>query len=330
MVYQQYDPNWWCILYRPIIDGVVIKQDPKKSIRQGEGKNIPLLTGSSTDELSYWTRWVNWVASHPEWGFGANEATIPAVCADVAAHPALTQTWPTDSNGDNTWAFVYERMVANAVAKSGKTPEQVEATYLASYPGCTPNQAFFYMLSDLTFRIPAIRMAENRLAAKGRKDNTWVYMETWCSQEYYQDNGYGNDDPRAFPAGPCHEVGLGFAFGIPETWALGPSFEFAPYQLGHMMEKGFGTTYPLLVWPSQLVPQHQKTWIQFARTGNPNNKYIPNWSPYTKLARKTLLFDAVPSTCNDWHADDRLLWEPVKGDPLYDCPTDVAIPLATP
>ena len=85
------------------------------------------------------------------------------------------------------WAFVYERMVANAVAQTGKTPEQVEASYMASYPGCTPNQAFFYMLSDLTFRIPSIRMAENRQAAPGHKNNTWVHMETWNSQKYMAD-----------------------------------------------------------------------------------------------------------------------------------------------
>ena len=31
VVYQQYDPNWWCILYRPIVDGIAIKQDPRRA-----------------------------------------------------------------------------------------------------------------------------------------------------------------------------------------------------------------------------------------------------------------------------------------------------------
>ena len=327
IIYQQFDPNWWCILYRPSIDGVVIKQDPKKSIRQGQGKDIALMTGTSKDELTDWQAWANWYPCHPSWGFGTNVATIPAVCAQVAATPKLTQTWPADAEGNNVWAFVYERMVANAVAKSGKTPEQVEASYMASYPGCTPNQAFFYMLSDLTFRIPQIRMAENRLAAKGHKNNTWVYMETWDSQRYMSTETYPLYDPRAFPAGAFHEVGLGFNLGIPETWGNGPTYETGPYQEGHVGEKGYGTSYRLQTWPSQLLPQHQETWLRFMKTGNPNNPNIPKWPAYTTSTRKTLTFDAVPSVSNDWHPLGRQLWSTVPGDPLYDCPTDIAIPL---
>jgi para-nitrobenzyl esterase len=327
VIYQQYDPNWWCILYRPSIDGVVIKQDPKKSIRQGQGKDIALLTEASKDELTDWMSWANWFPSHPSWGFGTNVATIPAVCADVAAHPQLTETWPADASGNNVWAFVYERMVANAVAESGKTPEQVEASYMTSYPGCTPNQAFFYMLSDLTFRIPSIRMAENRQAAPGHKNNTWVAMETWDSQRYMAVEPYAKFDPLGFPCGAYHEVGLGFALGIPEEWGSAKFYESGPYEAGHQGEAGYGAYYELKVWPSQLVPQHQKTWLAFIKTGNPNNPNIPKWAPYNTTTRETLSFDAVPSVSSDWHPTDRLLWESVPGDPLYDCPTDTAIPL---
>jgi para-nitrobenzyl esterase len=329
VIYQQFDPNWWCILYRPTIDGVTIKQNPEKSIREGQGKNIALMTGSSTDELSYWMRWADWIPAHPSWGFGSNYATIPSVCADVAAHPKLTEVWPSDDGGvTSNFAYVYERMVAHAVAQSGKTPDQVQAEYMTSHPGCTPNQAFTYMLADLTFRIPAIRMAENRQAAPGHKNNTWMYAETWKSQEYYQIEPNPAHDPRGYPAGAYHEVGLGFALGIPEAWSNGPFKEFAPYQAGHSGEAGYGTTYAEMVWPSQMVPEHQNTWIQFARTGNPNNSAIPYWPAYRiATGRKTLLFDAVPSVVNDWYSTDRRVWAPIKSDPLYDCPTDVAIPL---
>jgi carboxylesterase type B len=327
VIYQQYDPNWWCILYRPSIDGVVIKQDPKKSIREGQGKYIALLTEASKDELTDWQSWANWYPCHPSWGFGANVATIPAVCAQIAATPKLTQTWPADAEGNNVWAFVYERMVANAVAKSGKTPEQVEASYMASYPGCTPNQAFFYMLSDLTFRIPQIRMAENRAAAPGHKDNTWVAMETWNSQRYMAVEPYAKFSPLGFACGAYHEIGLGFALGIPEEWGSAKFYESGPCEAGHQGEAGYGTFYELKVWPSQLGPQHQETWLQFMKTGNPNNPNIPNWAPYNTTTRTTLSFDAVPSVSSDWHPMDRRLWQAVPGDPLYDCPTDIAIPL---
>ena len=75
------------------------------------------------------------------------------------------------------------------------------------------------------------------------------------------------------------------------------------------------------------MPQHQETWLPFIKTGNPNNPTIPKWPPYNTTTRKTLSFDAVPSVSNDWHPLDRVLWSAVPGDPLYDCPTDIAIPL---
>ena len=309
-VYHQHDPNFWCVLYRPIVDNVTIKQDPRKSIRDGEGKDIPLLTGSSADEMRHWLSWADW-GTDSSWG---PAATIPAVCADVAAH------------GDR-WSFVYERMVANAVAGTGKTPEQVEASYLASHPGETPNDAFFNLLNDLTFRIPAIRMAENRLVAPGHRNNTWMYADTWESRLYLTPAAGGAGDPvNGMPAGAFHEVGLGFAFGLPEEWPYSPTFEFAPCLRGHAGEADYGTCYPVMTWPSQLVPQHHCTWVKFARTGNPNNRYIPAWKPYTTSRRATLLFDATPRVSDDWHGADRLLWESVPGDPFWDCPTDVAIP----
>jgi para-nitrobenzyl esterase len=309
-VYQQYDPNWWCILYRPIVDDVTIKQDPRKSIREGQGRSIPLLTGSAADDVRHWLHWADW-GTDSAWG---PAATIPAVCADVRI-------------GGGRWNLVYERMVANALTQTGRTPEQVEASYLAGHPGATPNDAFFFMLSDLTFRLPAIRMAENRLAAPGHKDNTWMFVDAWTSQLYLTPAGGGIGDPvNGMPAGAFHEVGLGFAFGLPEMWTYGPQMEFAPYAPGHAGEPGQGTIYPEMVWPSQLVLAYHETWMQFARTGDPNNPHIPHWPTYATKMRTALLFDAVPSVSDDWHGVDRLLWECVPGDPLYDCPADVAVP----
>src|SRR4030095_13357955 len=40
--------------------------------------------------------------------------------------------------------------------------------------------------------------------------------------------------------------------------------------------------------------QMSETFIAFARTGNPNNRQIPRWEPYTLPRRKTMVFD-VPS-----------------------------------
>ena len=32
-------------------------------------------------------------------------------------------------------------------------------------------------------------------------------------------------------------------------------------------------------------------WVNFARTGNPNNEYLPEWKPFTKGNEVTMVFD---------------------------------------
>jgi para-nitrobenzyl esterase len=47
-----------------------------------------------------------------------------------------------------------------------------------------------------------------------------------------------------------------------------------------------------------MADQMSETFIAFARTGNPNNKQIPNWEMYTLPRRRTMVFD-VPSHLED-------------------------------
>jgi para-nitrobenzyl esterase len=44
----------------------------------------------------------------------------------------------------------------------------------------------------------------------------------------------------------------------------------------------------------ELSEQMSETWINFARKGDPNNPWLPQWDPYTPEHRATMLFD-VPS-----------------------------------
>jgi len=307
-LYYTYDYNWWCMLYRPILDGIVIKQDPNKSIRQGQGRNIALMTGTTADEMRYWDYWVDWRKPADSYG-PAVTATIPTLCDPGAGDPA----WQTQT---------YERMVKNAVAQTGKTPEEIEAAYLASHPGDTPNDALWAMLNDLTFRIPVVRLVENRLSAPGHKDNNYMYVFDWDSQLYLQPK---HDPVKGLWAKAYHAVEVGFAFAIPDQWTYAPWKEYAPYEAGHQGEAGYGTFYPTKVWPDQVVDQVHRSFINFAVSGDPNNRYMPKWKTYTKSRRTTAVFDTQPSIVKDWCRADRLLWAGVKGDPLYECPTAVAL-----
>ena len=41
------------------------------------------------------------------------------------------------------------------------------------------------------------------------------------------------------------------------------------------------------------------TWTSFARTGNPNNRRIPTWTPHNTQQRPTMVLDDEPKLVND-------------------------------
>jgi para-nitrobenzyl esterase len=61
----------------------------------------------------------------------------------------------------------------------------------------------------------------------------------------------------------------------------------------------------------QMADQMSETFIAFARTGNPNKKLIPRWSPYTLERRETLIFDAPSRMENDPRGAERRLFAKV-------------------
>ena len=60
-----------------------------------------------------------------------------------------------------------------------------------------------------------------------------------------------------------------------------------------------------------MADQMSETFIAFARTGNPNQKSIPRWSPYTLPHRETMIFDVPPRMENDPRGAERRLFAKV-------------------
>ena len=54
-----------------------------------------------------------------------------------------------------------------------------------------------------------------------------------------------------------------------------------------------------------------ETFIAFAKTGNPNNKLIPEWKKYTMTNRETMVFDVPPHLENDPRGAERKIFEKV-------------------
>jgi para-nitrobenzyl esterase len=48
-----------------------------------------------------------------------------------------------------------------------------------------------------------------------------------------------------------------------------------------------------------------ETFIAFARTGDPNNKALPHWTPYTLPNRETMIFDTASHMENDPRGRER-------------------------
>lgn len=49
-----------------------------------------------------------------------------------------------------------------------------------------------------------------------------------------------------------------------------------------------------------------ESWIAFARTGDPNNAAVPQWSPYDLDRRTVMHFDVEPQALDDAHHDERV------------------------
>jgi para-nitrobenzyl esterase len=68
----------------------------------------------------------------------------------------------------------------------------------------------------------------------------------------------------------------------------------------------------------RVADQMSATWLAFARTGNPNNRAIPNRPPYTLAERATMVFNVDSKVVNGYRDDERVLLAELKAKGAYD------------
>ncbi len=61
----------------------------------------------------------------------------------------------------------------------------------------------------------------------------------------------------------------------------------------------------------QMAAVVSETFIAFAKTGNPNNTLLPQWTPYSMAKRETMIFDLPPHQDDDPRGRERKLFEKV-------------------
>ena len=55
-----------------------------------------------------------------------------------------------------------------------------------------------------------------------------------------------------------------------------------------------------------LADKMSAAWVAFAKTGNPNHKGIPNWTPFNSTQRTTMVFNNECKVVNDPYKEERL------------------------
>ena len=231
------------LLFGPVIDGAAIPQPPLQAVEAGSASDVDLLIGTNLDEMRLWTLAVPQLARFP-----------------------LAVVSP------------YIPMVQLAISLTAlATPEAVAASYSSRRPGASPGDVSLAVMTDVMFRVPAIRVAEKQSA----KQKTWMYLFEWPS-------------PTVKSLGACHAIELPFVFGNLHAARVSRLIGQNP--------------------PQALSDTMQDAWGAFARTGDPNGNGVPNWQPYNAQTRATMILNTTSKQENDPFAADTAVWNGVPFD----------------
>jgi para-nitrobenzyl esterase len=119
--------------------------------------------------------------------------------------------------------LVTEDFINVVVANFGADAEAVVPTYLDGRPSASPGELLSAVLTDLSFRVPAIRVAEARQQS-GKP--TYVYEFAWHSPQF---NGR---------LGACHGLEVGFVFDNIEQLSMRPLVgDHPPRELAEAMHR---------------------------------------------------------------------------------------------
>lgn len=137
------------------------------------------------------------------------------------------------------------------------------------------------MITDTLFRIPMLRAAEAKAAA--RQAPVYLYNFTWRAPV----------DGRIW--GSPHAIDIPFAFGTTDkaTMMTGSGAEVVEVSRNLMA-----------------------AFVAFARTGDPNNRRMPDWKPFDGERRATMTIDVDCKAVEDYLGNDRRAGSELQPDPF--------------
>ena len=149
----------------------------------------------------------------------------------------------------------------------------VRDAYATGRPDASPDDLWNAVLTDATFRIPAIRLVEARAVATS---STWQYLFTWATPAF---GGVVKS---------CHALEIPFVFGVVD--AAGAEL-FLGGPVGDELRELSGAI--------------QDAWLAFAHTGD------PGWPAWNAESRPTQQFDIERPVLADPMATERRVWDGV-------------------
>jgi para-nitrobenzyl esterase len=176
------------------------------------------------------------------------------------------------TNFTMTWEQMPEKLISNM--RVDIQPEMVIGQYRKLYPQLSPGDVFFKITTASRSWRGAIIEVEER-AKSGSP--AYAYQLDWASPR----------EEGKFGAPHASDIQLAFDnINKPGATAIGPQAQ-------------------------PMADIMSETFIAFAKTGNPNNKTIPRWDPYTMTKRQTMIFNIPPHMEDDPRGAERRIFEKV-------------------
>jgi para-nitrobenzyl esterase len=159
----------------------------------------------------------------------------------------------------------------------GTKANDVVAIYEANQPEHSSSDAWIDFLTDRTFRIPAIRLAERQLVHGA---NVWMYRFDWPTPAF-------GGRMKA-----CHGLEIPFVWNNLDKYGANLLTGDDPAR-------------------QKVADALHQSWIMYAHTGNPHASGLPQWPAYDGTQRATMLFNEECQMVNDPQVTERQVWEGV-------------------
>jgi|TARA_Y100000031_G_scaffold111481_1_gene122901 para-nitrobenzyl esterase len=215
---------------------------------------------------------------YPVWGHEA----LPRAPHELIAEGAGSEVGLLTGTNEDEMALwgvtgLSEDRVHRYTARMSPDADAVLACYRQRLSDVEAGWVACAIATDRVFRVPAIRLAENRHANGAA---TWMYRFSW--------------DSRAFEGqfGAAHALEIPFTFNTLD----GP---------GTDVFLGEGPR------PDALAETMHDSWIAFIRHGDPSTSALGDWPPYEPDRRLVMDLDDECGLLADPESDEREIWESV-------------------